>query len=374
MRTQKKRFILTAVVFAATVITGALVVSAAEQEAGSYNSFMLEGKEYTLPFDYTQFEADGWTTSDNLDGTLDGMTLTSLYMYKDGGDEYETLNMDILNGSGNTIPIREGKLCSIMFTRRQLDVFSFELPGGITPADDQATVTGLLGEPEYTSETDDYTIITYGDEYEQGKLTFCWNKDETMKDQDYIVVECYQTVETETSDEVPEYLSSYQAPGALTSDFSQAVVSLDGVLYQLPCPLTVFEENGWTLTEDESVAAGRSTIGTLEKDGKELDIEASNFADYQTTMRNCAVSLIRDFSYEYSDPVAELILPGNITFDSSQADLEATGLLEKDEQDTYINYDYRDYDLEVYYSIEWDKEENHIDRIYVQGNTWPAVG
>ena len=256
-------------------------------------SFKLEGKSYTLPFAYSQLEADGWTTDIDMDQELDAYTYTFIHIRKDGKDE--TISVDLFNGTGNTQKLKDCKVSAIEFTERLTQSYSFELGNGIKPGDDQATVTAAMGTPTNTSDSDSYSSIYYGESRDSGQIGFVWWKDaETVANgNNQLTVSYYQREGSATSNEVPAYLSEYKAPSAMGGDFDSSTFTLDGTVYQLPCPVTEFTKNGWTITDSEDIPAGRESYGGyMEKNGVKLSVNFYNYADYQTTAENCAVSEI----------------------------------------------------------------------------------
>ena len=338
----------------------------------SLSSFILDGKEYTLPFDQTVLEEAGWTNSQDMDAELGGMTLTSVNWEKEGVTSGVLLSFNAFNGSGDSKKIKDCPIGSVTVTRGALDNYSFSLPNGLKPGDDLAAVTALMGEPDAIDESNNYMSAYYFDENAASKVTFFWNKDEGQNNGDYICLECYQEAATDTKEDVPAYIDEYESPGGMSSDLGDAIVSIDQVLYKLPCPVKAFEENGWTLTGSEPVMADRSAYGELTKDGITLEIKVNNFADYQTSMENCAVAEITAYNYPgLNIPVPDLALSENITFNSTLEELDAIGTLEKEDQNNSFIYVFRNLDSRVFCQVSYDKEAECITSIKIQRDTLP---
>ena len=73
--------------------------------------------------------------------------------------------------------------------------------------------------------------------------------------------------------EVPELVKNYVAPEALSESLYDFTIDLEGVLYELPCPVSVFLENGFTINEKDSemeIASGTSIYDTITK-GREKE-------------------------------------------------------------------------------------------------------
>ena len=253
------------------------------QEAAAVDcSFTLEGKNYTLPFDYSTLEADGWKAAADMDEELGGMTYTSLQMQKKGIDD-DYLYFDIYNGSGNKTKLKDCQVAGIEVRKQNLDNFSFALANGLKPGDDKAAVEKIMGSPTSGNEYDKYVNSFYGENRDTGQIGFVWWKDSEAKENgnDSIELRYFKRVATATSTQGADYLDSYKAPTMLGEDFNSSTVSIDKVIYRLPCPVAEFTKNGWSLKKEESVMAGRDAYCYLEKDGKELSINVTNYADVQ---------------------------------------------------------------------------------------------
>ena len=113
-------------------------------------------------------------------------------------------------------------------------------------------------------------------------------------------------------DTVPDLVKEYKAPASLGNDFYAYTAQLEGVVYSLPCPVSVLLENGFEIDEsssDSEVGAGRSGWVDLRYNNQTLHTMVENYADYATTVENCfAVSMK---SSEYG-PKFDLVFPGNI--------------------------------------------------------------
>jgi hypothetical protein len=340
------------------------------ESTDSLCSFILEGKTYTLPFDLTVLEEDGWSFSyPDPDYELGGMTATTLSLTKEIQGTSAYLSIEAFNGSGDNKKIKDCQVCSVTVSKKNTNDYnySFSLLNGIKPGDDIETVMAAMGEPDNISEMDDLVIATYGDRKNGGCITFdCYDDN----DRNVIVVEHYKKIETQTSETVPDYLKEYEAPNSIGTDLSEAEFSLDDVLYKLPCPVSVFEENGWSLTENDSVMAHRFFITELEKDGVTLRVNLQNFADYQTTAENCAVTSITAHYYPEKDKNVNMELSKGISFDSTKEDIEASGLFEKNVGDDSIGYEYTDVDSNVYYLVTYKTEEKMIPYMTIQKVKW----
>ena len=155
-------------------------------------SFILEGKKYTLPFDYAVLEKDGWEPLDDSEDPndkIDGMKDELFSMKKVGKERKngEMLTVWVFNGSGNKRKIKDCKIGGIVVAEKDLGYFSFELSNGLKPGDEQETVRGIMGEPDEFGDWDSFYKDEYGEKKETGLITFEWKKDEIKdKGEDYI--------------------------------------------------------------------------------------------------------------------------------------------------------------------------------------------
>ena len=139
-------------------------------------TFVLEGKQYSMPLNINDLLADGWTTKANLDEELGGYTSTWLNLDKEGLDK--NITVDMVNGSGNSKKRSDCNVSRIKVTLSMLDSISFELGNGLKPGDPQESVIEKMGQPTNTYEFDTYTEFVYGDNAKTGKISFLWGKED----------------------------------------------------------------------------------------------------------------------------------------------------------------------------------------------------
>ena len=333
----------------------------------------LTGIQYTLPFDLTELLADGWTGNYNLDTDLDGMTQTFLYLTKDGLGDTD-VSFYIFNNTGNTKKIRECQVAGLEVDENNAGKAAFSLSNGLTVGDDMDTVKERMGLPTDTYDGDHYIELAYGENQEKGMITFLWPKDESYIAS--IEVEHYVVEETASSEEVPAYLSEYSAPSSMGEDFDSGIFSLDGVLYQLSCPLSELIENGWHLTKDEAVPAGNTAIVYLRKKDAEISAYVRNYADNQVPSSNCALYKIGGVYLDLSS-APDLLLPKGFSLGVDQDELESildssSFDFEKDDtHETLTSYIYNDYSKRTELYVSYDKEDKRIYSIRYERDVWP---
>ncbi|MBD5519542.1 MAG: hypothetical protein HDR07_14050, partial [Lachnospiraceae bacterium] len=124
---------------------------------------------------------------------------------------------------------------------------------------------------------------------------------------------------------VPELVEAYQAPKSLGDDFYAYTVQMEGVVYSLPCPVSVLLDNGFTIdtaSSDSEVAAGGSGWVDLRYNNQTLHSMVENYADYATIVENCFVVSMKS---SVNGPKFDLVFPGDIKVgDSEDAVKKAT--------------------------------------------------
>ena len=175
---------------------------------------------------------------------------------------------------------------------------------------------------------------------------------------------------TETSDEVPEYLSTYVAPTELGTDPLSYNIEIENQVYTLPAPVSAFTDNGWKIaSQEDSVPSGRSLSSAikLQKDGKEIEASVTNFADYQTKPENCAISTLAFYADDTKNP--EVKLPGGITIKSTSDDLKKWDGDKFDYSKSGDSESYSYYEDNGSIDINCKKTINYIR---VENEAWPS--
>lgn len=336
----------------------------------------LEGKKYTLPMPISELLADGYYVDADLDTEIGGLTYTWCHLSKEEGS-YGGLTIDVFNGSGNTKPLSECMVSGIDVASSDLENFSFALGNGLKPGDLPETVEQIMGTPTNQSDSDTSLTYYYGEGRRTGQITFSWWKEDGEFDgSSQLSVEYFAEEQTSTSTEVPEYLSEYKAPTEMGEDFDSGTITLDGVIYQLSCPVSEFVKNGWTIDDDDEVMADRTGIIYLTKGGVEITLYVRNLANYQTIGSNCIVYKISGDTYSDTDPIPDLTLPKGLSFKTDLSTLESiidssSVEISRDEDDDSITYSCYNYDLNIEIYISYDKEKSKIVTINYERDMWP---
>lgn len=283
---------------------------------------------YQFPMTYAEFTAMGWEYQDDETFEVAPYEYTPSAEFKNGALEiYAT----VINLGINTVPISECLVGGIDIDQYNIEDApdtTIEFPGGIlygkATMDD---VKAAYGEPTRVYEGDLYTNLTYEYDYDQS-FDFYIDAETGVLNQfemENLIAdeEARTTAAAEVSSEPTEAVLAYTAPTELGDDLFSFTVDFAGNLYQLPAPVSVFEENGWTVKEADSdavVPGGSFGWVTMMKDNQELSVIARNYDANATVINNCFVTSVESSEYTTNLP---LNIQKGITVGMSTADLEA---------------------------------------------------
>ncbi len=361
--------------FAEEAATEPTAAEAAEGElSDDIYSFQLklDGDVYQFPMSCADFMALGWKYMEDEETEIAPNSYSSFRFTKGNLEAY----VDLYNLGLNTLPATE---CSV--GGMSIDSYQFgdapetviEFPKGIvyntSTLDD---IKAAWGEPSDTYEGDLYTKLTYEYDIYQS-IEFEIDAETGVLDKfDYenLVAdeEANAAAAAEVSSEPTEDVLAYEAPTELGDDIHSGIVDFAGNLYQLPAPVSVFLENGFTLKPEDSdpVVAGEY-FGWFEmiKDGKEFRGTARNFSPNATTIENCFVTEVEADSYDADFP---LTLPGGISNHMSADELmpilETLSYEVSSDTDDYTYYTVQEkdnYDWSINITVK--KEDNTVTTI-----------
>lgn len=329
----------------------------------------LDGDLYAFPMSYEDFTACGWEYDGNEELELAPNSYTGETFYKGELRAY----VELFNGGLNTVPYSG---CSI--SGMSIDAYDFEdapetvieFPNGVvygtSTLDD---VKAAYGEPGDVYEGDLYTKLSYEyDIYQDWEFNI--DKETGVLDQfdvSNLVVdeEANAAAAAEVSSEPTEAVLAYTAPTELGEDAEAGIVEYAGDLYQLPAPVSVFLENGFTLKPEgsDAVVPGQNA-GWVEmlKDGQEFRGSVRNYDKNATTIENCFIMAVDSDRYDTDLP---LVIPGGLTRGLNEEELLA--VLENlpyeisSDTDDYIYYTVQrkdDYDWSI--DITYSKEDDEV--------------
>ncbi|MBQ6887241.1 MAG: hypothetical protein IJN54_06995 [Lachnospiraceae bacterium] len=281
----------------------------------------INGTVYQFPMWYSDFENLGWTyDGDNTQTLTSNQYSLSEVWEKDGFSVYTQL----ANLSMNTVPYSKCMISEITFDDYHLEDCDWEiiLPKGIqygvSNADD---IKAAYGEPTRDYDGDLYYNMTYEYDIYQEIDLYVYKETNTLDK-----IEIRNMIELEGADNsvdptVPDVVKNYQAPSSLGDDYYSHNVELEGNLYTLPCPVSEFIANGFTINESNSdTEVGSDSHGWIELRYNNQTLRAMiyNYADYATVTENCFVTEVECNDY---DAKFALTLPGNIKIGSSEDDV-----------------------------------------------------
>ncbi len=335
-------------------------------------TFELEGVVYQLPCEYEDFTDNGWTISStdvNSETKISGNNYDYFDMAKDGRE----IRLYSYNMSGNAKAIKDCKIGGIeCYVSDKVD---FVIAKGVTPSTGADEIKKQFGVPGYSSTGNDYESITY---YAEKDSSYNCVKFYISNDGRYSSIDMKNFIESEddktvTNTERPDYLNKYKEPEAMGNDLRSSVVKIEGDLYQLPAPVSVFIDKGWQITQQSGdVVAGGNDYIYMKKDGKNLDLRIVNYAEYQTTVENCAVTKVSVYD-GYGTSIIVGSESNNITIGTAKNDVDTLTGSDFDYYEgtnthsySYLEYKERDFGLDI--SV--DKESGKVSSIDISCETW----
>lgn len=283
----------------------------------------IDGTIYQFPMWASDFEALGWTYDGDATQTLSSNEYTTAETWVKGDISVYT---DLANLSMNTVTMTESMVAGIQVDEFLLRDAECEiiLPKGIQyGVSTKEDVIAAYGTPNYEYDGDNWYKMGYEKDYHQNVYLYISTETGVLCE-----VEIENFIELEGADNsvdatVPDVVKNYTAPTALGDDLYEFDIELEGNLYTLPCPVSEFLANGFTINEDNSESAfGAQGSGWLELvyDNQAFHTIVYNYADYATTAENCFVTDIETSIY---GPEYDLTIPCGIKRgDSEESVLE----------------------------------------------------
>lgn len=150
------------------------------------------------------------------------------------------------------------------------------------------------------------------------------------------------TSKTESSEQSSSS-SANNSDVKISDDIRSFQISLDGEVYTMPCEISDFEKNGWTLkSADGNLGANEYTFGPyMEKGEKQIALYMVNLSDSEKKLSECPIGQVK----VYAEDQTEVVLPGGLVFDESLTidDIKAAygEPDQKSEDDDYTTYTYK---------------------------------
>ncbi len=284
----------------------------------------IDGKDYQLPFPLKELTDDGWEFTDS------GYKLN----YGKYGEQILTkgdlaLLVEIRNTKDkeNAIPEQEATVYGLYdafygpFGGGSKDLGKMpelKLPEGISLQSTLAEIKAAYGEPSAVFPVDSYKddsdiVYRYGS-HQSIQLTFIGKEDSINGFK--ITTMFVENFENIDGKDVDTTLFDYTAPTALSDDFNDAIIEVDGKLLQIPFPAYELMQDGWVVCHSGAmlgVNGGASLIYSY-KDRAELTIWLHNFSEQKVVPEAASVR-------EVSSTSNTLKIAGGITIGSPISDL-----------------------------------------------------
>lgn len=281
-------------------------------------TFEIGGVTYNLPTPYQTFVDHGWKMEEikkqiSAETEVPGYSRQYINLCKDG----IKIHVCAINMSGNMRMVKDCDIGAVTIMAN--DGLNFKMDAGVTLDVTVDELQAIYGPASYVDTFDNYTTVHYVLPPHSEVIFYVYNTEteyNTVTLQNLTPSEDDYTI---PQDRRPEFFDNYVAPQSLSKDASATQFLLDGVLYQLPCPLEQFVANGWTVAKDPivSVGAGNGSYGMiLQKGDVYLPVGLFNFDKIELTSNNCAVYEI-DFTSVYlqGQDVSFLQFSGNLGMD-----------------------------------------------------------
>lgn len=302
----------------------------------------INGVVYQFPMYYSDFESAGWTSQN-----ADEMVGTGSYALESFKNGKISCSAYVLNLGINNMPEKDCLIGGLMIDNFNIKDSGAEVvcPGGFVLGDSNLTeVIECFGDPSdlYVNKDDVTRTATYKES------SYCDYRVRTFESDIIHGFDIQNFVEPEgfdpgsVDDSIPEAVEKYEAPTEMSDNLFDYVIKMDGVIYDLPCPVSAFVDNGWTIVEsktEEIIEGGGSGKVTLRKNNKETWTYVRNMSPNATTPENCFVTdwevNVRDFDFPLE--FAGGIENGD-TFDEVQKKLDDMGVeYEIGEDNQYIS-------------------------------------
>lgn len=295
---------------------------------------------YQFPMSYAEFmETDAWAVTTYYEESMEEKLPANAYSFYGFENDGNTVSIDIMNFDINANVPEECYVggididASYDFDCKKTTV---TLPGEITVGKSSLDeIKAAYGEPSDTYEGDLYTKVTYEKDSYQEISLYVYKDENVLKQVEIRNFEKPEDfVNGEVSKEIPEMVTKYEAPKALTSNLTDSIVEYFGDLYRLPAPVSVFLANGWEImdaSDDAYVAGGSIAFIDLMKDNQKVHTAIYNDTDMATAYENCMIHEL-DY-YEYEEGPIDMKLSGDVVLGDDVEDI----IEEASEEGYYID-------------------------------------
>lgn len=313
--------------------------------------FMIDGEEYVLPMTNSEWVARGWKTDSPNYEIYPGQLKEIIYY-----DEKVACGVVLTNYTDQVVKIEDSYVIGFQFYN-DVHITQGEtvitLPGDVvlnsTDSDLGVNMTHILsayGEPTDKNENEVVQQYRYFDDNRSSLILRCWagaglyrvSYTNYMAPEGSAFASCGQ-VETVAMNE------AYQAPGQ-TADRWDDICTFDGVNYKLPCPVSSFIENGWSMESDvDNLPPGLMSSVVLKKGSTIIEVTLANYTVFELMPEQLYVQNIT-VSLENSGDM-DITFPGGVKLGMEISKVKAmyedcSGYDDTNEkgQKTYYTYEY----------------------------------
>ena len=141
-------------------------------------------------------------------------------------------------------------------------------------------------------------------------------------------------------------MKKYVAPTEVGDDLLSGTFLLDASLYQLPCPLKEFVDDGWKFELSDNsadlgfIGSGDYVYGKLKKYGYELSITVFNDTDFAIPYEHGTIYQMNFSASSVKD--IDLKFPTGITLSTKKDEIDKIENISKDEMSSLTFYELKD--------------------------------
>ena len=349
----------------------------------------LDGESYKFPMWFDDFEKMGWTyvedgwTNDKREEEVSPSWGGNCIWEKDG----LRINTHYYNGTINMARIDECLITGFSMLKYERKEFDGDIvfPGGIKVGEaTKDEIISVYGEPFYVYEGSEYEQLTYQRLHSGQKIEFCIYYDtgilETVEVRNE---EKLPGGNNEVSLAVPDFVELYQAPAFGVGDEDHLVFELDGKGYELPVPVAVLFENGFSVTEEYmnmAIPAESFVKVPLRYGNTRMEVQVNNYAKYATVLQNGMVTYLNVDDYQNKVDISVL---GGIKVGSTLDEVKA--IVEKYSYETDKSHEGTDFSSTSYqvanpehtwynYNIYCDDKDGVVSMITISKKEKPSYG
>lgn len=314
--------------------------------------FSIDGVEYGLPCNFSDFTDNGWTIYRYSDIGINTIMPPNSYSFGFFEKNGEDINVLVYNDSDEAKPAKDCKVGNVNFYFSQFDIV---LPEGVSGIPTKDQLIEAYGEPLDMYEGEDYVSLNYVlDENYNTYMTFmCYNSEEDQKysgatlngmntiELEYVDPESLEEgepteepteeqtdepteepTEEDTEEPTEEQTEAPTAPatdepskpfdGQMSDNLFDFTFTLDGKVYQLPCDYSELAADGWYIsyggTEDTQLDDKTYMYISFKKNDAKFTTYVYNVSGSTKALKDCRIGFL-DFHNDAGITLAKGITP-----------------------------------------------------------------